>query len=138
MDRPDKERKNMVLESISIVLDTTNDFVGKRSGIADAIAKAVVQIQKGIQAEANQGISTHGETINLAKQFHFLTKAEFKMCSAGSAYYASIEDEISRSKVNFTLAQIEGKLYNGIGAFCDGTLDLITPTIAALLVPFGG
>ena len=134
----DKERKKSVLEVISIVKDPLNDFAGKRSGIVAAIDFPYQEIMKGIQAQTKQGIYIGGVTTNLGDKFELLCKADFKMISAGSAYFGSVPDETNRGKVNFTLAQVEGHHYNGIPTFCDGTLEVITPAIAALLEPFGG
>ncbi len=138
MKTPDKERKNMALESVHVIISPENDYVTKRSGIAAAIDKPYQEILKGIAAQTKQGIPTHGITTNLGNKFDLLCKAEFKMISAGSAYFASIEDVINRAKVEFTLPQVEANHHNGIASFCDGTLLTITPTIAALLGPFGG
>ena len=137
MTKEDKERKNMVGETINVINNPLNGFIALRSGLTFAIGEVTTQYMNGIKAEALQGIPTGGVTVDLKNSFESLCKAEFKMCSAGSAYYGSTPNLTNRAKVDFTLAQIEAKHYNGIGAFCDGTLLLITPTIAALLGPYG-
>jgi len=138
MERKDKERKNMIGEVISVIQNPLNGYITLRSGLTSAIGVVKGNYLDGIAAEAAQGIPTHGVTETLAASFNLLVKAEFKMCSAGSAYFGSIPDLTNRAKVDFTLPQIELNHYNGIGAFCDATLLTITDTIAGLLTPYGG
>ena len=138
MRTQDKERKNMIGEVINVTNDPLNGYIALRSGLTSAIGVVKGNYLAGIAAEAAQGIATWGVTADLAKSFNLLCKSEFKMCSAGSAYFGSIPDLTNRAKVDFTLPQIEATHYNGIGAFCDGTLLTVTATIAALLGPYGG